>query len=106
MIICEIAGNCRVEMKGHATLGNEVVCAGASALALALVESMESVAGIGDDKITIEIDEGYLLLDLKNSANDKSDALIGYFRTGMEGLERTYPKLVKVIRRNYENSKL
>ncbi len=106
MIVCEIAGNRRVEMKGHATLGNEVVCAGASALALALIESVEAVAGISDEKVTIEIDEGHFLLDLRDSANEKSDALVGYFQTGMRGLERTYPKLVKVIRRNDENSKL
>ncbi len=106
MIICEIEGNYLVTMNGHASVGNEIVCAGASALANALVESIELVAGISDDEIVIEIDEGHLLLNLKQSANSKSDILMEYFRTGMEGLERTYPKLVKVTRRNYENSKL
>lgn len=106
MIVCEIFGKTAVRVKGHASLGNEIVCAGVSALANTLVESVERVAGIPDEKIRVSISEGSLILDLGGSANEISDALLGYFETGMLGLARTYPELVKVIRRNYENSKL
>lgn len=98
MIICEIQGNSKVSMDGHAIRGKELVCAGASTLANALVESLEAVAGVPDDKIKIEISEGHLRIDLKDEASSKTDALIGYFVTGMLGLERTYPDSVKVIR--------
>ncbi len=106
MIVCEIVGNTIVTMEGHAAPNSEIVCAGASCLASALVESIELVAGIPDDKIDIEIYDGFLHIDLGESANEKSDALMGYFRTGMEGLARTYPESVVVIRRSYEDSKL
>lgn len=106
MIVCEFFGKTAVKMSGHASVGNEIICAGASALANALVESIELVAGIPDEKIQISLSEGHLQIDLGHSANQVSDALFGYFETGMLGLARTYPESVKVIRRNYENSKL
>lgn len=106
MIVCEIYGKTAVKMSGHANTGDEIICAGASALVNALVESIELVAGIPDDEIEISLSEGDLRIDLGGSANRISDALLGYFETGMLGLARTYPASVKVIRRNYENSKL
>lgn len=106
MIVCELFGKTAVRMTGHAVRGGEIVCAGASALANALVESIECVAGIPDEEIEISLGDGNLHVDLKGSANEKSDVLLGYFETGMLGLARTYPESVKVIRRNNENSKL
>lgn len=104
MIVCEIVGSTRVRMSGHAGHGDEIVCAAASALANALAESIESVAGISDDDIELSIGSGDLRLDLGECGNEKSRVLLGYFETGMMGLARTYPESVRVIRRNYENS--
>lgn len=100
MIVCETIGNRAVTMSGHAQRGGELVCAGASCLANALVESIELVAGISDEDVDIEIRDGYLHIDLRQSANEKSDVLMAYFRTGMEGLARTYPRSVKVTRQS------
>jgi len=90
-----------VKVTGHAFAGEpgkDLVCAAVSTLAQTLANSVEEIGHIPEEAIELSIDSGYFELRLQNEdLNDIVDIIFGTFRVGIEGIERTYSKYIKLI---------
>lgn len=77
--------------------GKDLVCAAVSTLAQTLVNAVEEIGGIHERDLGVTIDHG--LLEIKLNDHDISDVIDIIFRTfriGIEGIESTYPKYVRL----------
>lgn len=88
------------KITGHAYSdepGKDLVCAAVSTLAQTLVNAVESIGGIPETSLFVKIDNGYLELKLnEDDLSDVVDIIFGTFRVGIEGIEGTYSKYVKL----------
>ncbi len=88
------------KITGHAYSdepGKDLVCAAVSTLAQTLVNAVESIGGIPETSLFVRIDNGHLELKLKqDDLSDVVDIIFGTFKIGIEGIEGTYSKYVKL----------
>lgn len=88
------------KITGHAYSdepGKDLVCAAVSTLAQTLVNAVESIGGIHEKSIHLVIDSGHLEIKLQNDdLSDEIDLIFRTIRVGIEGIESTYPKYVKL----------
>ena len=94
-----------VKAEGHAFFavkGKDIVCAGVSTLLLTALNYLESIEGL---KITADLSKrGKLAVSVLESGaeyRDRLKFLADFLRTGLSGLELTYPKNVE-LRENTE----
>jgi uncharacterized protein YsxB (DUF464 family) len=91
---------CGAKITGHAYAGEpgkDLVCAAVSTLAQTLVNAVESIGGIPEASLFLKIASGHLEFKLKNDdLSDDIDIIFRTFRVGIEGIESTYPKYVKL----------
>lgn len=89
-----------VKITGHAYSaepGRDLVCAAVSTLALTLADAVEIVGGISEKKLFLKIESGHFELKVRDcDLNDVLDIIFRTFRVGIEGIERTYAKYVKL----------
>ena len=99
------------KITGHAYSdepGKDLVCAAVSTLAQTLVNAVESIGGISEKSMNLKMEHGLLEMRLnKTDLNDVVDIIFKTFRVGIEGIESTYPKYVKLkikeVRENVKN---
>ncbi len=88
------------EFDGHAGMaeaGEDIVCAGLSALAITTVNSIESlVLSEGDYDELQSSKSGYIRLMLKRTNHD-TQLLIDAMLLGIRDLVREYPKYIRLI---------
>lgn len=78
---------------GYAEPGKDIVCAGVTALAENLVESIESLTS---DTIQYDISPGRVDIQFKNLSED-GKLLVDSFFLGICGIEQDFPEHVKII---------
>ena len=87
------------ELDGHAGMaeaGEDIVCAGISALAITIVNSIESlVLTEGDYEELQSSKSGYIRLMLKKT-NPETQLLIDTMLLGLREMERKYPKYIRL----------
>lgn len=90
-----------ITVKGHADYnpGNDIVCAGISTLAYALLNYLSDASEIGlIDDFTYSQKSGYIYMRFRSKmiAVGKIGGAVGMFQTGAEMLEWKYPEHIKV----------
>ena len=78
---------------GYAESGKDIVCAGVTALAENLIDSIESLT---EDKIQYEVSTGKVDIHYKDLSED-AKLLVDSFFLGICGIEQDFPKHVKII---------
>ena len=91
-----------VFIRGHAGFGEkgkDIVCAGVSALAMALYRSLTDIDGKMFDLYTM-FDDGEVLIIAKNFRSAKISSriqiLVGMCASGLEEISSLYPEYVRV----------
>lgn len=89
----------KVTVQGHAeyNTGNDIVCAGISALAQALVGTLQNVDGISFKKKKVE--PGNIELEIEPFFDEYQKSIDSIFFTvyiGLSQIEKSYPKNIKV----------
>ena len=85
----------RITVKGHAgyaPVGQDIVCAGISALFIGLVESLGELT---EDTVRYDIKPGDAWIEYK-APSDELSILIGAFFIGVKTIADTYPECVAV----------
>lgn len=85
-----------IKVLGHAnynSYGKDIVCAGISALAQTLIQSMEELT---EDKIEYSMKPGRIVIKFW-SLSDKGRCLLDSFFIGVNLIAETYPANVKVL---------
>jgi len=97
---CQSNGNHILEMTGHADYnpGNDIVCAGASAIAYTLIGSLTNLA---KDEISYSAEPGELNLVCPVGKN--SEILFHGAIIGLLQLQQKYPDNISVIVDGYKN---
>ena len=85
-------------MKGHAgagEYGQDIVCAGASALALNTANSIEALT---DARFDLEASEdgGYLKLVLRSDTDAGAQLLLDSLYLGMKDMSESYPENIRI----------
>lgn len=78
---------------GYAEPGKDIVCAGVTALAENLIDSIESLT---EDKIQYEVSPGKVDIHYKDLSED-AKLLVDSFFLGICGIEQDFPEHVKII---------
>ena len=79
---------------GFAEYGEDIVCAGISALVQTLVEAVEELT---DDELQYEISAGYV--DVKHEAlTERAQVLFDAFLIGVEMIAESYPENVELCK--------
>lgn len=90
-----------LEITGHAMsgeFGHDIVCAAVSVLGQTLANSLEELAGISEEDMSLKYDSGILSISLPNDVDRKVvDILFRNFEIGIEGIIGGYPEYVKLI---------
>lgn len=88
-----------VKITGHAYSdepGKDLVCAAVSTLAQTLVNAVESLGGIPEERIKCTVKSGFLEMKIQPlDANEVIDIVFKTMKIGIEGIENTYPMYVK-----------
>lgn len=98
-----IVDETEIRVDGHAGFGSsgqDIVCAGVSALFQTLVWSIEDLAG---DKITYEFAGGRSWMRCNGGLHDGSlsedaDLLVRSFFVGVNAIQEAYPGFVRIVR--------
>lgn len=77
---------------GYAPAGNDIVCAGISALAQTLIRSVEELTA---DRIEYEISNGIIDMEYKNLSG-KASALVDSFFIGVHMIADEYPDCIRI----------
>lgn len=92
------------EMTGHAAYaesGQDIVCAGVSALAITTVNSIEKLAGFEPICEVDEVEGGYLYLELLSELTEKqaevSNILLQNLFLGLQGIQSEYPDYLEIL---------
>lgn len=92
-----------VKVKGHALYGpygEDIVCAGVSALCQACAESLNKLTA---GKFVIRADSGNFYIEVQDYGTEEDavrvNALLDGLAIGLESIEESYPKYVKVKER-------
>ena len=74
---------------GFADSGNDIVCAGVSAL---VINTVNSISAYTDDKIWVESDEdtGMIRLQFRHSAGHDAQLLMKSLVLGLQGIQQAY----------------
>ena len=78
---------------GYAEPGKDIVCAGVTALAENLIDSIESLT---EDKIQYEVSPGKVDIHYKDLSED-AKLLVDSFFLGICGIAQDFPEHVKII---------
>lgn len=82
---------------GSAPAGEDIVCAGVSALSQTAVNALEGVAGI---KVSLHMSDGYLGVRLPKGLDAKklynAQVILRTVRQGLQGIAATYPQYVRM----------
>ena len=78
---------------GYAEPGKDIVCAGVTALAENLIDSIESLT---EDKIQYEVSPGRVDIYYEN-LSEGAKLLVDSFFLGICGIEQDFPEHVKII---------
>lgn len=79
---------------GFAEYGEDIVCAGVSALVQTLIEAVEELT---DDELHYEISTGYV--DIKHEAlTERAQVLVDAFLLGVEMIADSYPDNVELCK--------
>lgn len=84
---------------GHANTaphGHDIVCAGVSAL------TQTAILGLSEHlkkKIDYKAEAGDLFVDIKETPDDLTDAILKTVKLGLIEIEKLYPKIVKIKER-------
>ena len=78
---------------GYAESGKDIVCAGVTALAENLIDSIESLT---EDKIQYEVSTGKVDIHYKDLSED-AKLLVDSFFLGICGIAQDFPEHVKII---------
>lgn len=88
------------EIKGHANFakkGQDIVCAGVSAITVGTVNAIESLTGIQMDSV---MKDGFLNarlpLELSSEARSKAQLLLSAMIVMLQGIEDSYGKYIKI----------
>lgn len=88
------------EIKGHANFakrGQDIVCAGVSAITVGTVNAIESLIGVHMDSV---MKDGFLNarlpLGLSSDAKEKSQLLLSAMIVMLQGIEGSYNKYIKI----------
>ncbi len=88
-----------LKVSGHAYSdepGKDLVCAAVSTLAQTTVNAVEALGEIPEERIFVNIKNGYLELIIKElDATDVTDVVFKTMIIGLIGIEETYPQYVK-----------
>ena len=77
---------------GYAPIGQDIVCAGISALLNTLLLSLDKLV---DDDIKHAVNAGYSLIEYKN-LSERAQVLMDSFFIGVTAIAETYPNYVRV----------
>ena len=83
-------------LKGHAKAaphGQDIVCAGVSALAQAAVLGLERHLRM---ELHLSVAEGLLEAELKEAPTEQSSAILETMLLGLREIERLYPRYLKI----------
>lgn len=85
---------------GYAPKGQDIVCAGVSALSSAFLESLITIIGSDyADGLFVETGDGLFCLGIRGIKNAESEdivkTLVFMLKTGLEQIERQYPDYIK-----------
>ena len=86
-----------LEMKGHAKsapYGEDLVCAGASAVVLGGINAIED-----DSNFIYEIKEGYAFIKAKEEPSHDDEIVLRTVLTQLKSLENDYAKFIKIEER-------
>jgi len=92
-------------ISGHANFkpyGKDIVCAAASILGYTAIKSIVEVCELMEEEILYNVDNDTGLLDLKllidddDSRFNNTQIVLNTFVLGMESLEESYPKYIRV----------
>ncbi len=78
---------------GYAEVGKDIVCAGVTALAENLIDSIESLT---EDKIQYEVSPGRVDIYYENLSED-AKLLVDSFFLGICGIAQDFPEHVKIL---------
>ena len=84
-------------MKGHANSaphGEDLVCAGASAIVIGGINAIED-----DSNFIYEIKEGYVLIKAKNEPSHDDEIALKTILVQLKSLENDYAKFIKIEER-------
>ena len=91
------------EMTGHAGFGEygeDIVCAGVSALAITTVNSIEKLAGYQPIVDVDEVEGGYLYFEVVRDVTEvqaqTTQILLNSLLLGLEGIQEEYPNYLTV----------
>ncbi|MCD8301041.1 MAG: ribosomal-processing cysteine protease Prp [Clostridiales bacterium] len=86
------------ECRGHADYadGNDIVCAGTSALVISCINSLEELT---EDRFSCESEagSGSIILKMDEDAGEQSQLLLKSLALGLEGIEESYEENIDVI---------
>lgn len=85
-----------ISIKGHANyapLGQDIVCAGVSALVQSLIRSIEILT---DDKIKYEVSSGMVDINYEN-LSERAQVLVDSFFVGVQMIADEYPDNVRIV---------
>lgn len=88
-----------VKVTGHAYSdepGKDLVCAAVSTLAQTLLNAVEILGNVPENRIQCCVENGFLEMIIQpTDANDVIDIVFKTMIIGIEGIENAYPKYVK-----------
>ena len=93
-----ILDNNKIEISGHAyydELGKDIVCASVSSI---VVTTINAILELSNDSITYEDLDNKILIEILKE-DEVAQKLINNMIFMLEGLEKDYPKNIKILRR-------
>lgn len=88
-----------IKVTGHAFAdepGKDLVCAAVSTLAQTLVNAVEALGNVPENRIECTVKSGFLEMKIQpTDANEVIDIVFKTMKIGIEGIENTYPQYVK-----------
>lgn len=82
---------------GYAVKGEDIVCAGVSALLQALLYGFESVARSDGFMFSIDKDDARMVLDWRRSPPEKTAVLVDTIVGSLKEIARVYPEHVRIL---------
>lgn len=93
----DIAGFVANEHAGDGDEVGEIVCHGISALTLTCILSLESLAGISEEQMSVEQSDAFLSVRLgEHAVTEKSDLIFRSMLVGLEAIEDKYEQYIKI----------
>ncbi len=79
---------------GYAAEGEDIVCAGISALVLNFVNSVDDLT---DDKFELKTDDGYVEFVFANNPSHDSSLLFDSLVLGLENIKKDYNEFLSIV---------